>query len=268
MSRMQLQILVGTFFALASGVILIVVGLSEEQRMSTFEDYQAAQSIEVGAALFETNCRGCHGLQGEGIPGLAPALNDANFFVNRLNEVGWEGSLDDYVVATISTGRQVSTRPDLYPGAGKPAMPTWSEKYGGPLRDDQVRNIAAFIMNWEATATGDVELARLPTPTPSAADAEDPVARGRVVYDTSGCGGCHTIEGISSGAVGPPLTEIGTVGGTRIDGLSAEEYIRQSILEPSAYLVEGYDDLMVKTFGDTITDDQLSDLIAFLLAQE
>jgi hypothetical protein len=31
-------------------------------------------------------------------------------------------------------------------------MPAWSEHYGGPLRDDQIQVIAAFIMNWEATA--------------------------------------------------------------------------------------------------------------------
>jgi mono/diheme cytochrome c family protein len=268
MSRVQLQILLGTIFAVISGVLLIVVGLSEEERMGTFEEYQTAQAIEVGAELFETNCRGCHGLRGEGIPGLAPPLNDAQFFMTRVDEVGWEGSLEDYVVATISTGRQISTRPDLYPGAGRPAMPTWSERFGGPLREDQIQSLATFIMNWESTATGDVELVDLPTPTPSAADAADPVARGRVVYDTSGCGGCHTIEGISSGAVGPPLTNIATVGETRVDGVTAEEYIRQSILNPSAYLVDGYDNLMVQTFADTITDEQLSDLVAFLLAQE
>lgn len=268
MSRVQLQILIGTVFALVSGAILIIVGLTEENRMTTFEEYQSAHAIEVGANLFEANCRGCHGIRAEGIPGLAPPLNDAHFFLNRLEEVGWEGSLEDYIVATISTGRQISTRPDLYPGAGKPAMPTWSDRFGGPLREDQIRSIAAFIMNFESTAIGDVDLTMLPTPTPSAADAADPVVRGRAVYDASGCGGCHTIEGISAGAVGPPLTNIGTVAGTRIDGLSAEEYIHQSIVDPSAYLVEGYDDLMIKTFADTITDEQLSDLIQFLLAQE
>ena len=31
-------------------------------------------------------------------------------------------------------------------------MPTWSSRYGGPLRDDQVQDVTAFVLNWEADA--------------------------------------------------------------------------------------------------------------------
>ncbi len=268
MSRVQLEIFFGTALIALTGMILLYVGFNEEKRMSEFDRYQSAQSIEVGAELFEINCRGCHGLRGEGVPGLAPPLNDAHFFTARLAEVGWQGSLEDYIIATISTGRQVSTRPELYPGSGKPAMPTWSDKFGGPLRVDQIETLAAFILNWEATAVGDVELVELPAVGPSLEDLEDPVERGLVLYNQSGCGGCHAIEGISVGAVGSNLTAIGEIAETRIDGYTAEEYIRESIVNPSAYIVEGFDDLMLKTFADTISDGELDDLVAFLLAQK
>jgi len=266
--RSQLEIIFGILLFIVSTVILVNVGLNEETRMQEFERYQKAQKIEVGADLFEVNCRGCHGLRGEGIPGLAPPLNDVHFFTQRLGEVGWQGGLEEYIVATVSSGRQVSTRPDQYPGAGSPAMPTWSDRYGGPLRDDQIEALAAFILNWEATAVGGAELTQLPTLTPSAASSDDPVVRGQGVYESSGCGACHTIEGISEGAVGPALTSVGETAATRVPGLSAEEYIHQSIVDPSAYLVEGYDDLMLKTFADTLSSSQLDDLVAFLLAQQ
>lgn len=268
MKYKNLQILLGTIFTLASAGILIWVGLREETNLKTNEQQQIAAEIEVGAGLFENNCRGCHGLRGEGVEGLAPPLNNRGFFTNRVKEVGWQGSLKDYIVATVSTGRQVSTRPDRYPGAGSPAMPTWSERFGGPLRDDQIEAIATYIMNWESTAMGEVEITELPTPTPSAAELEDPIARGRIVYESSGCGACHTIDGLSNGVVGPNLTQIGTIAETRIPGMSATEYIKESIVNPSAYLVEGYDDLMLKTFGETLTEEQLSDLVEFLLAQK
>ena len=254
MSRVQLEIFFGTTLIALTGFILLYIGFTEEKRMSDFDRYQAAQKIEVGAELFEINCRGCHGLRGEGIPGLAPPLNDAHFFNARLAEVGWQGSLEDYIIATVATGRQVSTRPDLYPGSGSPAMPTWSEQYGGPLRDDQIETLAAFILNWEATAVGDIELVELPPEEPSAEELEDPVARGLLLYNQSGCAGCHAIEGISVGAVGPNLTAIGEIAETRVEGYTAEEYIRESIVNPSAYIVEGFDDLMLKTFADTITE--------------
>ena len=92
-------------------------------------------------------------------------------------------------------------------------MPAWSQQFGGPLREDQVRNLATFIINWEATALGDVELAELPTP--SAGEAVDPIARGEEIFVSSGCGGCHTIEGIGFGEVGPNLTQIAEIAAAR-----------------------------------------------------
>ena len=44
----------------------------------------------------------------------------------------------------------------------------------------------------------------------------DPIARGQRVFRDNGCGGCHTIEGLTSGSVGPALTLIGEIAGTRI----------------------------------------------------
>ncbi len=268
MTRSQIEIFLGLILVLAAASIIIVLGLNEEARMASLAQARKAEAIEVGAELFEINCSGCHGLKGEGIPGLAPPLNDQHFFTNRLNEVGWQGSLEDYIISTVSTGRLVSTRPDQYVGGGKPAMPAWSELYGGPLREDQIRDIAAFILNWRPTALGEVTLAALPTPTPSPGEATDPVARGRQVYQASGCGGCHTIEGLSTGAVGPNLTRIGEVAATREPGKTAEQYLRESIVNPKAFIVEGYQPVMPETFGQTLSPQQLDDLIAFLLAQK
>ena len=51
--------------------------------------------------------------------------------------------------------------------------------------------------------------------------------------------------------------------------LEIENYIRESILDPSAYIVEGYqDNIMPKNYDELIEEDQLDDLVAFLLAQQ
>lgn len=269
MNRIQIEIVLGIFLVLITSIVLIVVGLNEEERMAEFSKAQDAQAIEIGATLFETNCSGCHGSQGEGIQGLCPPLNDANFFTNRLREVGWSGSLDDYVVSTVSSGRMTSTRPGEYAGQGNPAMPAWSDQYGGPLREDQIRSIAAYVMNWESTALEGVTLEEIDTPTASVEELQDPAARGQRVYLDNGCGGCHVIEGLSSGTVGPELTLIGEIAGTRIEDYSAENYIQESILFPNAYIVEGYpQDVKPKTFGETLEEQALDDLFTFLLAQD
>ena len=269
MSRFNLEILLGIILVTLTTVILIVYGFNEENRMTEASESQHARAIEVGAGLYENNCSGCHGLKGEGIIGLCPPLNDDHFFTNRLEEVGWSGSLEDYIISTVSSGRAASTRPDQFAGQGNPAMPAWSDQFGGPLRQDQINDIATFVLNWEATALEGVVIETLATPPPSPDELEDPVARGQKVFLDNGCGGCHTIEGLSAGTVGPNQTNIGTVAESRIPGMSAEEYILESIMDPSAYVVEGYpDDVMLKNYGDLISPDQMNDLVAFLLAQQ
>jgi len=94
--------------------------------------------------------------------------------------------------------------------------------------------------------------------------APDP---GRLVFSTKGCTGCHTIEGTSTATIGPDLTHIATVAATRKAPLSAEEYVRESIEEPGAFIVEGFEPLMSK-LADAMADGELEDLVAFLLDQE
>lgn len=265
MKNIQLQIVLGTLFVLLSAAILIIMGIREPQRLADYEVQQRAEQIEFGAGVFIANCTRCHGGQAQGIPGLAPSLRSEEFFTERIDEVGWQGSLEDYIISVVTVGRQVSTRPELYPGDGTPAMPTWSDKFGGPLRDDQIRAVAAYIMNFEAYALG---LEPTAAPVLPVADEGDPVGLGRVIFLTSACADCHTISGLSDGTVGPPLDGLADRAGDRVPGLSAEEYIRQSLLEPSAYVVEGYDDLMPANIAEEFSEEEFENLMAFLLSLE
>ncbi len=47
--------------------------------------------------------------------------------------------------------------------------------------------------------------------------------------------------------------------------LSAVEYLRQSIMDPGAYLVEGFEDKMPDITG--LSEEDIDDLVAFLLTQ-
>ena len=263
MKRVQLEIVIGTLLVLLSAAIMIILGFREPQRLADYTVQQRAEQIEFGASVYVTYCTRCHGTQAQGITGVAPSLRDEYFFTKRIAEIGWQGSLEDYIVSVVTVGRQVSTRPELYVGSGKPAMITWSEKFGGPLREDQIRAVAAFIMNFEPYALGQV-----PTPVSllPPVDESTPEGRGRAVFVAAGCVACHTATGVSSGTIGPVLNGVATRAATRVPGLAAEEYIRQSILTPSAYVVEGFaNGIMPQTFGQTLTEEQINDLVAFLL---
>ena len=97
---------------------------------------------------------------------------------------------------------------------------------------------------------------------------------GDVIFTGSvgGCAVCHTIEGLTTGPVGPDLTHIGTDAGTRKPGVSAGDYIFESIREPEAFVAEGVEratpGLMTAALTANLTDGQVDALVEFLLKQK
>jgi mono/diheme cytochrome c family protein len=80
------------------------------------------------------------------------------------------------------------------------------------------------------------------------------------------CSGCHQIVAGQSGfSLGPNLANIGEHAEMRIDGVTAEEYLHQSILEPGHYIVSGYRDIMYPDYSAHFTRADIQDLIAYLL---
>ena len=104
--------------------------------------------------------------------------------------------------------------------------------------------------------------------------SDDAAARGKELFNQVVVGsepGCTTCHSLTAGTVvvGPSLAGIGTTAGTRVSDESAEEYFRQSILEPDAYVVEGFTaGVMSKNWATLLTEDQLNDVVAYLLTLE
>jgi cytochrome c2 len=94
---------------------------------------------------------------------------------------------------------------------------------------------------------------------------EELAEAGRQVV-TGDKGGCLTCHGL--GAAGPRAPDLEGVGGrasTRVAGQSAEDYLRNAIVNPCAYLVEGYDCLMGSMGLDRLlTKAEQKAVIAFL----
>jgi cytochrome c551/c552 len=88
--------------------------------------------------------------------------------------------------------------------------------------------------------------------------------RGALLFATKGCTGCHTHASIPSAhmQVGPDLTHVADRAPTRVAGLDARAYVRQSIRDPGAYHVPGYTAVM-PDLG--LSDTDIDALIAFLL---
>lgn len=226
---------------------------------------QWARAVEVGAGLYDQHCRTCHGADGQGAGQLGPGLNERQFFTQRVQEVGWPGTLEEYVRATIALGRVVATRP-LYAGDGVVVMPAWSQEVGGALRPDEIQALTAFVLNWRATALGEVTLPTLEIPKVQLDDPEV-IARGREVFVAAACGRCHTVTGLSEGTIGPVLDHVATSAATRKEETDAETYLRESVLIPNAYFVEGFEEVARENMcGGVLSEEQLDMLVAFLLS--
>lgn len=72
------------------------------------------------------------------------------------------------------------------------------------------------------------------TPPPLAVD-------GAAVFINSGCATCHDgPDSTAAIAVAPSLAGASTWAGTRVEGLTADEYLRQSVLAPDAVRAPGW----------------------------
>jgi mono/diheme cytochrome c family protein len=90
--------------------------------------------------------------------------------------------------------------------------------------------------------------------------------RQSVLGGAAGCATCHSLEpGVL--LIGPSLAGIGSLAEARVDGLDAEGYLRQSILDPDEYLVEGYPaGVMPQKYQDYLSQKEIDSLVTYLLS--
>ncbi len=85
-----------------------------------------------------------------------------------------------------------------------------------------------------------------------------------VLGNRPGCITCHSLEpGVN--LVGPSVAGVGSVAGSRVEGLDAAQYLRQSIVDPNAHVVEGFDDdVMPGDYVLSLTDPQVEALVEYM----
>jgi len=108
-----------------------------------------------------------------------------------------------------------------------------------------------------------------------------PVLRGKAVFhEQAGCAACHAIAAevtlVGSSMAGLPQRAARTIASPEYTGeaTSVEEYIRESIREPSAFIRDAPagrmfstngESLMPADYGERLTEQELSDLVDYLM---
>lgn len=127
----------------------------------------------------------------------------------------------------------------------------------------------------QPTATSEPTATPLLSPIDRMVAARNP-EKGKILFETfqddagSGysCSNCHLPTSEKTN-IGPGLLNIKDRAATRVDGLTAAEYIYESITDSMSYTVEGFEaDLMPQNWAEIYTDLEIFDIVAYLLTLE
>ena len=140
----QKQILAMTVMMLLGVISFGVYIWFDDGRRAEAEDRLLTAQVEQGAKIFASNCRVCHGNQGEG--GLGLTLNKPdNTLAFRTSNSGALAGLENRFRFTIACGRNGTV------------MPPWSIAQGGSLNDFKIEALVTLITTnagniWEEVA--------------------------------------------------------------------------------------------------------------------
>ena len=88
---------------------------------------------------------------------------------------------------------------------------------------------------------------------------------GEQIFTAAGCGACHTFSKAGTNAnIGPSLDELAAAAGDRTDA-PPEEYVTESILDPDAFTVDGFQSGVMPAYEGRLTDEQVQALVEYLL---
>jgi mono/diheme cytochrome c family protein len=198
------------------------------EQLEALVQYSLAASqgrgTEEGAQLFSQNCASCHGQFGEGAPNPARSGD----MITSISSSDFLKTRDDATLRNIISQGQ--------PDSG---MSPFGSANGGPLGDEQIDAIVAYIRNWEANPPG-VPAPQVPTAPPSIT-AEQMFA--------GVCSQCHgpNGEGGSGSALNTPEFQ------AKYDDQALADLISEGV--PSTPMIG---------IGDVFADDQIRQLVSLI----
>jgi len=184
---------------------------------------KGAPEVE-GRRIFSQNCSMCHGEFGEGGP--LPA--DPTRVIAPISVSQYLGTHDNATIKAIVTKGQ----PDL-------GMSPFGVASGGPLSEDQIDAVVAFVRSWEKNP---------PVELPPEIAPQQVAGSSQQIWDEF-CSQCHAADG--SGGIGPSLIDPAFQ-----DANSDSEIITTIQL--------GHPATAMIAWGQVLTTHQIEDLVAFI----
>jgi len=217
--------------------------------MHTAADAPIAGSPEAsGKNLFAANCSSCHTNDSTTPGSYAREINSQQARWN-----GWVSDIENSGIVSAPNLTHFGTHNTI--GAGlkdltQESLEGWitdpsSVKIGTRMQKHAaVYDTADGKANLTPAEVSDIAtylLSLKPGTAPTGAVIDTVGADGAEIFATN-CTSCHSTG--EDTIVGPGLAGIGERAALRVDGMSAEDYLEQSLIAPAAYVVDGFPAVM------------------------
>jgi nitric oxide reductase subunit C len=239
------------FFLVAVALALSLTGLLVGGAFRTRANVMP-EDAAAGMALWRANgCEGCHTIYGQG-GAFAPDLT-------HILDLRGEDYLREFMInpGAFHPGQRVMPRLNLTRDEVTKLLAFFRYNSG---------EVEAWFSNMQVSGMGGLSVSFVPESAVQSGGADPAVARGRQLFGAN-CASCHSLdEGVVQ--TGPSLWGIADRAWHRVPGMSPEQYIRESVLNPGDYIVEGFADVMAKNLGEKLSSTDLDSLIAYLMTLE
>jgi cytochrome c2 len=141
---------------------------------------------------------------------------------------------------------------------------------GGVLRLPTSTTTASLLTQASTRRAGQAADEATVTASPNVPPLSADMVNGRRLFSTFqptagiACSTCHRVDS-EERLVGPGLLNVARRAGATVKGMDVVDYLRESIVNPGAYVVAGYADIMPRNWGRIFSRKQIDDLIAYLL---
>lgn len=186
--------------------------------------------ITRGSQIFDANCAVCHGSEGQGRVGI----NLSKDFP----------SIDPQAFAQAA----------IEQGVANTVMPPWSQKYGGPLTDQEIADVVAFVASLSGGRSPMAPTATpLPvTPVPTVPGATGDPSRGQVLF-IQNCAMCHGQQG--QGLRGANLSKV-------FASIDPQQFVRATVAEGIANSAMP---AWSQSAGGPLSEQEIDDISAYIL---
>jgi mono/diheme cytochrome c family protein len=189
-----------------------------------------------GKALFTQKCGSCHALNRAGTQGQTGPDLDTAFRAALAKGIG-RNTVEGIVHKQILHPRRNGVMP------------------AGLVTGKEAEDVAAYVsfaVDRPGQDTGALAQAGLAG-----------AATGEQIFIAAGCAGCHKLSKAgANGTIGPSLDDLRSSGD--IKG-SPEAYVKESILDPNAVVVNGFQPGVMPSFKGKLTNKQVQALVQYLL---